>query len=101
MGGVWFPETDDAYVWRAEFPDSVQRELVSQKNPRGSITNSDLELTGTIAHHMVMADAGFELAGKTTHTGCDNTPAVAWQTKGSTMTAGAAATLLQEAALHQ
>ena len=50
---------------------------------------------------MVLADAGFELAGETTHTGCDNTPSVAWQTKGSTTTAGAAATLLQEAALHQ
>ena len=32
---------------------------------------------------------------------CDNTPAVAWQTKGSVTTTGAASYLLRESSLHQ
>jgi hypothetical protein len=100
-GGVWFPKNDKAYIWHAEFPTSIQRKLVSHSYPHGTIANSNLELAGTIAHHMVLMDAGFPVAGETTHTGYNNTPAVAWQTKGSTMTNRAAATLLQEAALHQ
>jgi hypothetical protein len=101
MGGVWFPEKGAPIVWREPFSPSVQREMVSQDQPDGTITNSDLELTGTIAQHMVLANTGLPLAGETTHAFCDNTPAVAWQTKGSTTTARAAATLLQEQALHQ
>jgi hypothetical protein len=50
---------------------------------------------------MILANSGLALTGETTHTFCDNTPAVAWQTKGSTTTARAAATLLQKQALHQ
>ncbi len=101
MGGVWFPEKGPPIVWRDPFIPEVQREMISQDQPHGTITNSDLELAGTVAQHMILANSGLELAGETTHTFCDNTPAVAWQTKGSTTTARAAATLLQEQALHQ
>jgi hypothetical protein len=101
MGGVWFPEAGPPLVWRDEFHPLVQKEMVSQDQPDGTITNSDLELTGTVAHHMILANTGLPVAGETTHTFCDNTPAVAWQTKGSTTTARAAATLLQEQAMHQ
>jgi hypothetical protein len=33
-------------------------------------------------HHMVLADAGFNLARETMHTSCDSMPAIMWQTKG-------------------
>jgi hypothetical protein len=100
MGGVWFIE-DEAIVWRAPFPDEVKRKLVSFNNPTGTVTNSDLELTATIAHHHVLEATGLPTAGESTHTFCDNTPAVAWQTKGSATTTAVTADLLRHGALHQ
>lgn len=100
MGGVWFPEKGPPLVWRHAFPPYVQRELVSYANPSGTITNSDLELAGTISHQSVLSD-NYDVAGETTHTFCDNTPAVAWQEKGSSTTTKHRAYLLRLAALRQ
>jgi hypothetical protein len=87
-------------LWRAPFPPAVTAKLVSFKNPQGSITNSDLELAATIAHHDVLAQH-FDIRECTISTGCDNTPAVSWQRKGSTTTTNAPAHLLRLQALHQ
>ena len=116
MGGVWFPpSTSDPLavryprssqlvnpvLWRARFPHDVQRLLVSSDNPRGTVTNSDLELAGSIAQDDILAQA---LPGQhhlSTCTFSDNTPAVSWKSKGSTTTTGPAAYLLQQYALHR
>jgi hypothetical protein len=100
MGGVWFPATGPPLVWREPFVQDIQDRVVSQINRTGDITNSDLELAGTIGHHSVLADQ-VPVAGETVHTLCDNTPAVAWRTKGSTTTTKRTAYLLRLAALHQ
>jgi hypothetical protein len=103
MGGVWFDNTDGnraPVVWRCPFPVDVQKDLVSQGNPHGRITNSDLELAGTLAQQAVL-QSQYPLCGQTTHTFCDNTPSVAWRTKGSTTTTKSAAYLLSWSALHQ
>ena len=36
-------------LWRASFPKAIQKRLVSFKNPKGDVTNSDLELVAGIA----------------------------------------------------
>jgi len=56
MGGTWFSpnNTDPAILWRAPFPDSIRQDLVSAVNPKGRITNSDLELVGALAHQDVL-----------------------------------------------
>jgi hypothetical protein len=100
MGGVWFID-EEAIVWRAPFPPAVQNKLVSYDNPTGTVTNSDLELAATIAHHHVLECTGLPTAGESTHTFCDNTPTVAWQTKGSATTTAVTADLLRHSALHQ
>jgi hypothetical protein len=108
MGGVWLPpdrpssKTPDHHpiVWRVPFPLHIQKDLVSTNNPTGSITNSDLELAGTIGNADVLVHA-VDCRHKTIATMCDNTPAVSWQGKGSVTTAGAASYLLREASLHQ
>jgi hypothetical protein len=41
--------------------------LVSTCNPNGSITNSDLELAATIAQHHILEEAGYPMAGESTH----------------------------------
>jgi hypothetical protein len=79
MGGVWFDNTDGnraPVVWRFPFPADLQKDLVSQDNPQGRITNSDLELAGTLAQQAVL-QSQYPLCGQTTHTFCDNTPLVA------------------------
>ena len=70
MGGVWLPPPNQApplaiqqpkasrlqhpILWRARFPQKIQSQLVSLANPTGSITNSDLELSGAIAHDDIL-----------------------------------------------
>ena len=61
MGSVFFlvPTADSKkvipYLWQTPFPKAIQAELVSDNNPSGTITNSDLELCGNIAHNEVIA----------------------------------------------
>ena len=98
------PNVEDAthapIVWRAPFPPQLQAALVTWENPKGTITNSDLELAATIAHQDVLVHT-FDLRERTIHTGSDNTPAVYWQRKGSTTTTKPPAGLLRLQALHQ
>jgi hypothetical protein len=52
-GGVWFDALDpDAppVVWRQPFPHDIQRDLVTADHCNGTISISDLELAGIIAH---------------------------------------------------
>jgi len=51
----------------------VQRQPVSFSNPTGTITNSDLELAGSVAQQDTLAQAA-DIREKTTHHLCDNTP---------------------------
>ena len=59
-GGVWFPgdklqpraglKADVPVLWHLEWPEFITRRLVTDKNPGGTITNSDLELAGGLLH---------------------------------------------------
>eukprot|EP00978_Attheya_sp_CCMP212_P019718 scaffold55486_cov39-Attheya_sp.AAC.1 len=94
------PQLQQPILWRAQFPKHIQKELVSFSNPRGRITNSNLELAGSIAHNDVLAQL-VDVTEATTASGTDNTPTLAWRHKGSTTTSKAAAYLLRCLALHQ
>lgn len=103
MGGAAFISTSQGIVpvvWRKPFPAHIQHRLVSWTNPKGDITNSDLELAATVVHHDVIAHAS-DVREHTLHSMHDNTPAQYWQRKGSTTTAGPAAYLLRLQSLHQ
>ena len=115
MGGVWFPPGPPApnsiqplkshalqspILWRSPFPDYIQQLFVSTGNPTGTVTNSDLELAGTIAHDDVLANTT-SVAHLSTCGLTDNTPSMYWRRKGSTTTTGPAAYLLQVSSLHQ
>jgi hypothetical protein len=83
-GGVWFGgNTDmDPIVWRVEWPPDVTNAVVSDKNPTGTITNSDLEMAGVLLHEAVLeAHLGPAMQGAQIAIGCDNSPAVAWTTR--------------------
>ena len=49
--------TEIPILWRQPFPDWIQTQLSSFKNPTGKITNSDLELAGSIAQDDILAQA--------------------------------------------
>jgi hypothetical protein len=103
MGGVLFANRGDHVIplmWRAPFPTHIQDRLVSFSNLKGDITNSDLELAGSVAQLDILAQhvGARERTVQLLH---DNTAAVYWQRKGSTTTTGPAAYLLRLQALHQ
>jgi hypothetical protein len=104
MGGVWLPAVTNTplgpTLWRDEFPESIQKELVSFDNPDGTINNSDLELAGNVAHQDILLQE-VDCAMRTVAPLGDNTPQVSWHHKGSTTTTGPAAYLLRMNSLHQ
>ena len=97
MGGVHFILTATGDIqpvlWRARFPARVSGSLLSFDNPKGDVTNSDLELAGSIAHLNILAQCA-DVQERTIHNLCDNTAAVFWQRKGATTTTGPPAHLL-------
>ena len=59
MGGVWLDahSRSPPIVWRQAFAPHVSADMVSDRNPRGSLSISDLELTAIIAHKDILAHA--------------------------------------------
>ena len=99
MGGIFFLNQGTfqaPMLWQASFPPSTKASLITQ----GTITNSDLELAATLAHHNVIAHAT-PVQKASIRTLLDNIATVAWQKKGSTSTASATAYILCLQALHQ
>jgi hypothetical protein len=80
-GGVWYSGTIGVppLVWRLNFPESISSQVVSDANPTGRLTNSDLELAGVLLHYSVLEDVlGNQLRHSRVGIFCDNTPAVYW-----------------------
>ncbi|CAJ1950900.1 unnamed protein product [Cylindrotheca closterium] len=96
-GGVWFTDDGEAIVWREPYQEVVKKEVISDHNLTGKLTNSDSELEGTVLHHFVLGKTA-QVEGETTYTGCDNTPAVLWRTKGLSTSQKARARILRLAA---
>ncbi|CAJ1959617.1 unnamed protein product [Cylindrotheca closterium] len=96
-GGVWFTDDGEAIVWREPYQEAVKKEVISDHNLTGKLTNSDLELEGTVLHHFVLGKTA-QVEGETTYTGCDDTPAVSWRTKGLSTSRKARARILRLAA---
>ena len=90
-GGVWFGagKTLQPVVWRIEWPDDIRREIVSEANPKGRLTNSDLELAGVVLHEAALeATVGSEeLKHAQSAIGCDNSPSVSWTNRMATRSA--------------
>jgi hypothetical protein len=100
MGGVWFLPNGACHVWRTPFPADIQLDVVTADNLKGSITNSDLELAGILAHQDILPT----LADVREHTIAvlnDNFPAIVRCRKGSITSDAAAAYLLRINSLHQ
>jgi hypothetical protein len=106
MGGTILPPANATagssppLVWRLRFPADVQCNLVSAANPKGTITNSDLELAATIIQHDAICYT-YDVREHTIHTSTDNQATQVWQQRGSTTTNAVPAFLLRLQAIHQ
>ena len=98
MGGVWFPHalldprgtaSDQAahapLLWRFEWPQDIVDNLVTDKNPGGTITNSELELSGGLLHLEAICQH-FDIRECTILSRTDNLATLFWQGKGSATT---------------
>ena len=108
-GGVWFPAdhlapregtTDQPIVWRLRWPRRIADLLITNANPNGTITNSDLELVGGLLHLEALAQT-FDVRERTVLSKTDNLNALFWERKRSETMEKAPAHLLHLFGIHQ
>ncbi len=102
-GGIWFPgplltpregtTPSSPVVWRHQWPLHIKSRLVTDTNPSGSITNSDLKLAGGLLHLDALANC-FDIRERTVISKGNNLSTTFWECKGSTLTASTPAYLL-------
>ncbi|KAI2511562.1 adenylate kinase [Fragilaria crotonensis] len=104
-GGVWFSGTSPVpeTVWRLQWPLDITAAVVSESNPTGALTNSDLEMAAVVLQLNVLEPLVPSMHHKSMQIHSDNTPSVAWLTKMATKTANsdAAHRLVRGLALRQ
>ena len=108
-GGGWFPSdhlpirdghTRGPFVWRLQWPEHIVNALITDKNPLGSISISDLELAGGLLHLDALAQA-YDIRERTILSKTDNLATLYWQRKGSATTNKVPAYLLRLFGIHQ
>lgn len=111
-GGVWFPHESLAprgttssnnhqpIVWRYRWPQDIIDSLVTEANPSGTITNSDLELAGGLLHLDALAQH-YDIRERTVLSKTDNLATLYWQRKGSATSEKPPAYLLRLFGIHQ
>ena len=77
---MWFSMISDMQplVWRVAFPKDIMDNVISDSNPSGSITNSDLELAAEVLAVAVMLAEAPSIKHITLGSLCDNSPTVGW-----------------------
>jgi hypothetical protein len=87
-------------AWRFRWPQDIVNKIVTDANPHGSITNSDLELAGGLLHLDALAHC-FDIRERTVLSKGDNLSTTFWERKGSTTTNSPPAYLLRLFGMHQ
>ena len=80
VGGIIIGETRAVppTVFRLQWPEDIKADVVSESNPTGSITNSDLEMAGLLLLWLVMEHVCTDLDGAHVALFSDNSPTVHW-----------------------
>jgi hypothetical protein len=65
-------------LWRVEFPQDIADDVISDKNPNRSFTNSDLELAAEVLAVGIIIAKAPTIKHHTIKTLCDNSPTVSW-----------------------
>jgi hypothetical protein len=98
MGGFWVPTTlvpvATPFAWQHQWPSTISHHLLSDTNPSGNLTNSNLELATLIIGHSVQLHNTMPRDYAITCIATNNTPTQAWVYNGSTTSTQAPAFLL-------
>jgi hypothetical protein len=104
VGGVWFGDTKQLIpiVCFYEWPQTIRNQFCSASNKTGSLTVSDLELTGILLQWLVLEHVvdTSTLRDASVSIWCNNLPAVAWMYNLSTSTSLVAAQILRALAVR-
>ena len=84
---------------RSPFPIDIFHQVVSNAYLQVTVTNSDLEFSGTIGHDEVLENS-IDITHLADCSLSENTPDIAWRTKVRTTTTGTTAYLLEVSSLH-
>ena len=87
-------------MWRIEWPGEIRSLLVTDKNPGGTITNSNVELAGGLIHLEAIVFT-FNVRKRTHLSKGEDLSTTFWEPKGSTTTNSASAHLLRLFGVHQ
>jgi hypothetical protein len=109
-GGIWFPgphlaphlgfTSTQPLVWWHRWPDFISSWLLTADNLHGSITNSDLELAGSLLH-LDAPNQCFDIQEWTVLSKGDNLSTTFWECLGSTYTNSPPVYLLCLFGMHQ
>jgi hypothetical protein len=86
-GGVWFPaqaihprgsNASPPILWRYQWPHKIASQLITDKNPHGTISISDLELAGGLMHLDVLCQH-YDARERTILSKTDNLATLYWQ----------------------
>jgi Reverse transcriptase (RNA-dependent DNA polymerase). len=109
-GGVWFPaqgihprhhgNVSAPLLWRFQWPQKIARQLITDKNPNGTISISDLELAGGLLHLDVLCQH-YDARERTILSKTDNLATLYWQRKGSATSDKVPPHLLRLFGIHQ
>jgi len=109
-GGVWFLGNNiiprEGYVrgkpilWRYKWPQYIVDRLITDQNPNGTISNSDLELAGGLFQLDVISQC-FDVRERTILSKGDNLSTTFWERNGSTTSIKPPAHLLRLFGIHQ
>jgi len=102
VGGVVLGERSGLppTVFRLQWPREISNALVSFDNPKGSLTNSDLEMAGMLLLWLCLEGVAPNLAHKHVALLSDNSPSVSWATKMASKKSRVAAQLVRALALR-
>ena len=87
-------------VFRFPWPEDIKADLVSDKNPKGRITNSDLEMAGLVMLFMVMEEVCSFESGDHVALFSDNQPTVHWVQRMASKSSDVAGQLLRALSLR-
>ena len=104
-GGVWTDGTkqlQQPIVWRCKWPTDITNNIISDKNPKGSITINELELAGELIAWLILEQIS-PISLKYAHIGirCDNAASVSWANKLNSTSSIIAGQLLKALATRQ
>ena len=108
-GGVWTvashvnprgTSSPQPLLWRLTWPVDIRNQLITDLNPNGTITISDLELAGSLLHLDIIAQ-NYDIRERTILSKTDNMATLFWTRKGSTSTSKVPAYLLRLFGIHQ